>query len=153
MQNKLPPAASAMPVKDVGSTSPASVLERIPEDVDIEAALPDPAADPRALYRRIRMEARDREWASRAETGVKGALAAIPNITQGALRVSCASTLCEVRGSVQEGATSDNANTAMQALQGGELRRSLDTLGLDLQSAAFGGGGRGMPFTLYLRRL
>jgi hypothetical protein len=124
----------------------------ISEDAELEASLPDPALEPRALYKRVRTEPRDEEWAARSERNIRAALAPIPYISPNSLRVSCGSTLCEVRGIMPKDLSMENMNVAMQALQGEKLRQPLAEAGLQQQMASFGGGGGTPGFTIYATR-
>jgi hypothetical protein len=122
------------------------------DDANLRAALPDPDLEPRALYERLRAEPRDAEWAARSERSIKAAMTPVPYISQDDLRVSCASTLCEIRGSMPEGLTNDNANVGMEALQGEKLHNTLVKAGLQTAMASFGGGNGAQSFTIYATR-
>lgn len=124
----------------------------IPNDANLQAALPDPDLAPRALYERIRAEPRDAEWAARSERSIKAAMTPVPYIRQDDLRVSCASTLCEIRGTMPEGLTNDNANVGMEELQGEKLHNTLVKAGLQTATASFGGGNGAQSFTIYATR-
>ena len=126
---------------------------RIPEDADIQASLPSSDFDPLTLYKRIRSEGRDSQWAGRSEATVKEALNKVPYIDgERGVRVSCASTLCEVRGSVAADASPENANVALQALQGQAFGKSLAAGDLEVTTASFGGRGKAANFTIYMKR-
>ena len=139
-----------------GSPEQASIAESatssIADDPQLVASFPDPALQPRPLYRRVRAEVRDRDWAARSERSIRAALTAVPYLDHGNVRVDCASTLCEVRGTMTERLSDDNANVAMQALQGQQLQEPLERAGLESAVATFGGENGARSFTIYMQR-
>lgn len=124
----------------------------IPDDPALQATLLDPAWDPRTLYKRIRTEHRDADWAARSERSINAAIAPIPYVDRERLRVSCASTLCEIHGAMTRNLSIDNANVAMGALQGETLSDTLARAGLQTKTQAFGGEGADSVFTIYATR-
>lgn len=52
--------------------------------------------DPRELYRRVRRERRDETWASNSEATLRDRYAAAAGLPAAQIRVTCATTLCEV---------------------------------------------------------
>jgi hypothetical protein len=126
----------------------------IVDDAELQASFPDPSLEPSALYKRVRAEPRDVDWAPRSERNITAALTAVPYVNVDDLRVSCASTLCEVRGAMPEGLSIENANVAMEAIQGQKLQSALDSTGLKPALITFGGGARAhaRTFTMYTKR-
>ena len=79
------------------------------------------------LHARVRAEPRDPDWAPRIEEQIRSAALRIPLIGKGgnALRITCASTLCEVAGNFESAESRheiENPNSpsaiAMRELQG-----------------------------------
>lgn len=54
--------------------------------------------DPRELYRRVRRERRDEAWAPKSEVMLRDRYAAAAGVPATQIRVTCATTLCEVAG-------------------------------------------------------
>ena len=119
---------------------------------------------PADLHSQVRAEGRDEDWAPRIETAIRARLLQIPLIGKdgNALRVTCASTLCEIAGTViappskseQEDPKSPY-NRAIQDLQVSPLPDDLAKLGLKHESSNFL-GGKGKPdrsvFLIYYAR-
>jgi DNA-binding CsgD family transcriptional regulator len=63
--------------------------------------------EPAALHAQIRTEARDADWAERTEAAIRTRALQIPLIGKNGntLRVTCATKLCEIAGSIQTRAT------------------------------------------------
>ncbi len=143
------PAGRVVAIPDAGKDMEA----HIPDDADMRASAPDPMSDPEALYKRIRSEPRDREWAARSENSIKAALIPVPYLNRAKdVRVSCAATLCEVHGSLAEEANMDNRNVAMQALQGERFQNALTSAGLTIMTSSYTGSGKTTMFTFYAKR-
>lgn len=144
-----------VPASRVAATPDAGkdMETHIPEDAGIRASAPDPLSDPEALYKRIRSEPRDRDWATRSENAIKAALIPVPYLDRAKdVRVSCATTLCEVHGSLAEEASMDNQNVAMQALQGDRFHNALTSGGLTIMTSSYTGNGKTTGFTFYAKR-
>ena len=93
----------------------------------------------RQLHAQVHSEARDATWAGNSEDALRGAFAAIPGIgAQGTeLRVLCASTLCEIAGTVEtpadpsKGALERFNRQTMSRLNPQALKPVSDRLGLE----------------------
>lgn len=116
---------------------------------DAPKAAPDPlVADlvgstedsPASFYKRLRAEARDPEWAARAEQQLRTRFAAIRGVAGNRLRVTCGGTLCEVAG-VLEGVDGDALNRVYSEVQAAPLRDDLARFGLASGPMGFGGSG------------
>lgn len=119
---------------------------------------------PADLHSQVRAETRDEKWAPRAEAAIRARLLQIPLIGKdgNVLRVTCASTLCEIAGTViappskaeQEDPKSPY-NRAVLDLQVPPLTDDLAKLGLKHESGNFL-GGKGKPdrsvFLIYYSR-
>ena len=144
------PAQSVQPdPQPTASASAPAAAPMIADDPSVAAGLPREEMMPAALYRRLRSERPDPAWTPRMESSIRAALSAIPNI-DGMGRppsVVCGQTMCEIHGATRSGPSMDDANAAMQALQGGALRRQLEREGLEISAANFG-----TDFTLYAMR-
>lgn len=138
-----PVDAAASPAPFTGNT-PAPLSE----DADVKGALPDPLMEPAALYRRIRAEPVDAALAGTSQRAIDAALVKVPYLDRDALRVRCATTLCEVHGRTMRDVSVENANVAIQALQGDAVRNTLGGAGMEIVVASFGPTG----FTLYTKR-
>lgn len=138
----------------MGPPFEAGIANGISSDADLLASLPDPSLEPTALYKRIRGEPRDVDWASLSERNVRAALKNLPYASAKDLRVSCASTLCEVRGAMPNGISKENASIAMEAIQDPKLQANLASNGLQVAMTTFGGGAHGYvrTFTIYAKR-
>lgn len=134
------------------AVTPATIPTSIADDPRLLSSLPDPASEPRMLYKRVRAEGRDEGWATRSERSIRAALAGVPYLSQDSVRVSCAATLCEVRGTMPEHLSDENANAIMQSLQGQRLQEPLDRAGLHTAVATFGGDNGANSFTIYTQR-
>jgi DNA-binding CsgD family transcriptional regulator len=106
------------------------------------------APDPAALHAQIRTEARDAEWASRTEQAIRARTLQIPLIGQNgnALRVTCATRLCEIAGSIQTSATPPAEydpklpeSRAITALQTAPFVDDISKLGLKSETGLFTG--------------
>jgi DNA-binding CsgD family transcriptional regulator len=120
--------------------------------------------DPAALHARVRAEPRDPQWAAKMEGQIEARLMSMPLIGKdgNVLRVSCASTLCEIAGTLISPASKAEQddqhslyNQAIKDLQVPPLTDELTHLGLKNESGLFT-GGKGKPdrmaFLLYYSR-
>ena len=84
----------------------AAILAQQPPAGEVDpllgTALPS-GPDPAALHAKVRAEARDADWASRTEEAIRARTLQIPLIGKNgnSLRVTCASKLCEIAGSIR----------------------------------------------------
>jgi DNA-binding CsgD family transcriptional regulator len=104
--------------------------------------------DPAALHAQIRAEARDPDWASRTERAIRDRALQIPLIGKdgNTLRVTCASKLCEIAGSIQMSKKSQAEydpklpeSRAQAALQTPPFVDDISKLGLKNESGLFTG--------------
>ncbi|NIJ19554.1 DNA-binding CsgD family transcriptional regulator [Sphingomonas naasensis] len=95
---------------------------------------------PAKFYERLRAETRDAAWAPGTEQQLRLRFAAITGVAKDSLRVTCATTICEVAG-VLEGANADALNRVYQEVQGSTLRDDLSRFGLASGAMGFGGSG------------
>ena len=155
-----PSAPLATPTQQVASSTaaPPAPLPSAPSTPQVADDEPswikvNPEMEPRALYARVRREARDREWASQAERDIKSQLAKIPYVG-GAENstVRCASTVCEITGSAPADLPDANLKVAWLALQDAPFRDALRKQGLMSEAAVFGGDKDQATFTLYYTR-
>jgi hypothetical protein len=125
------------------------------------AAAPDPAA----LHAKVRSEHRDAEWAPKMESTLRVRLLEIPLIGKdgNVLRVTCASELCEIAGTITWPTPPPKdydpklpQSRAQSALQDKPLNDDLAKLGLKHESGLFT-GAKGKPdrsvFLLYYSRV
>ena len=119
---------------------------------------------PADLHSQVRAESRDEKWASRTEAAIRERLLQIPLIGKdgNVLRVTCASTICEIAGTViappskaEQADPKSPYNRAIQDLQVAPLPDDLARLGLKHESGNFL-GGKGKPdrsiFLIYYAR-
>jgi len=115
------------------------------------------------LHTKVRAEPRDPLWAPRAEEQIRSVALRIPLIGKGGnvLRVTCASTICEVAGKFATASSSQKiddptspSSIAMRDLQG-LLPENLAKIGLKSESGLFT-GSKGKPdqmvFLIYYSR-
>jgi len=105
--------------------------------------------EPAELHARIRAEPRDAQWAGPMEHQIKARLMSLPLVGKdgNALRVTCASTLCEIAGTLiappskkeQEDQNSQYSRT-IKDLQVPPLTDDLMHLGLKVETNLFTGG-------------
>ena len=125
----------------------ATPTEQAAPDVDplIGQALPK-MVDPSALHAKVRTEDRDEAWAEPLEKSIRARMMAIPLVGKGGnvLRVTCASTLCEISGSLlsptSEAEIEDQHsrhNLTVRDLQVAPLTDDLQKLGLKHESGLF----------------
>lgn len=121
--------------------------------------------DPATLHAKVRSEPRDAHWATPVESAIRARLLQIPLIGKdgNALRVTCASDLCEIAGTIiwpkappREYNPKLPQSRAEAALQDKPLNEDLARLGLKSESGFFT-GGQGKPersvFMLYYSRV
>jgi len=119
---------------------------------------------PADLHSQVRAERRDEKWAPSTEAAIRERLLQIPLIGKGGnvLRVTCASTLCEIAGTVvappskaEQADPNSPFSRAIQDLQVPPLPDDLAKLGLKHESGNFL-GGKGKPdrsvFLIYYTR-
>jgi hypothetical protein len=143
----------------MADTTPAS------NEVDplLGEALPK-SVDPADLHSKVRTETRDQQWAPRMEDVIEARLMKIPLIGKAgnALRVTCASTLCEIGGTVVAPASQaeredqkSEYNQTIKDLQVPPLTDDLRKVGLKSEAGLFT-SGKGQPdrsvFLLYYSR-
>lgn len=119
------------------ASTPANTASLTPDVAS--AVLSTQGPDPRQLYALVRGEARDPTWAPRAEAAIQQRYARIQYVggPDDPLTVRCASTVCEVAGSIPPGLRGGRLTNTMMALQSHVLE--------DLR--AFGLGGGSTSFT------
>lgn len=121
--------------------------------------------DPAELHARVRAEEREAAWAGRTEKAIRDRVLQIPLIGKGGneLRVTCATTLCEISGSIIEPASqaeredqNSRYNQTIKDLQVSPFRDDLRKIGLKSETGLFT-GGKGKPdravFLLYYSRV
>lgn len=110
--------------------------------------LPTSEISPERLHARVRAEQRDLAWAPRAEQILRNRYSRIAYVggADNRVRVICATTLCEVAGTIDapsrpghEYDRSDPLNKAMRDLQDKALHDDLLKAGLDGEAGMFGG--------------
>jgi DNA-binding CsgD family transcriptional regulator len=152
----------------VAAAAAATLMSQAPattNDIDplIGEALPK-FTDPSELHGKVRAEQRDAEWAPRMENAIRARLMSMPLIGKddNVLRVTCASTLCEIGGTliappskVEREDQNSQFNRTIKDLQVPPLTDDLARLGLKVEAGTFT-GGKGKPdrtvFLLYYSR-
>ena len=138
----------ALPAAPLVSTTAPILEEEAPSWAKVS-----PELEPRALYAKIRREARDREWAPRAESAIRLQLATIPYVGGSSnSSIRCASTICEITGSAPADLPDANLNVAWLALQDAPFRDALQKQGLKSEAGIFGAEKGKSTFTLYYTR-
>lgn len=67
-------------------------------------SMPPEKGNPRKLHDQIRVETREEEWATQAESALRAAYVKLPGIGRTAqIEIRCAATLCELAGQPPEG--------------------------------------------------
>ncbi|MDB5694168.1 MAG: hypothetical protein JWO81_3231 [Alphaproteobacteria bacterium] len=103
-------------------------------------------SDPAAWHAKVRAQHRDPQWAPRAEETLRERFSRVAHIggSGNVLRVLCATSICEVAGTIdvpRGEAQSDSANSplnlTMQELQGNTLHADLLKGGLSGEGATF----------------
>jgi len=147
----------------------ATLMTQAPQarsDVDPLVGAPlERFKQPVDLHTQVRTEKRDDEWARLTEDAIRARLLQIPLIGRdgNVLRVTCASTLCEIAGTVIDPSSKAEQedpkslfNRTIQDLQVPPLPDDLAKLGLKHESGSFF-GGKGKPdrsvFLLYYTRV
>lgn len=126
-------------------------------------AIPNSEVAPDRLYQKLRSEPRDAAWAVDAEKNLRDRYAKIPHIGSGKafLRVLCASTLCEVAGTIDAPEPSASEiddpkqamNKAVRDLQDKPLIDDLRKAGFEVRSGTFGQSAAKQPsFVFYFAR-
>jgi len=136
----------------VAAAGAVSLINQSPsttDDVDPLIGAPVPRfADPADWYAKVRSEARDGIWASRAEDQIRARVLQIPLIGKNGnvLRVTCATTICEIAGTVAAPASKREqedqkspSNVAIKDLQVPPLPDDLAKLGLKSEGGTFTG--------------
>ena len=152
----------------VAAAGAATVMTQAPQaanEVDPLVGAPlERFRQPADLHSQVRAESRDEKWAPRTELAIRERLLQIPLIGKGGnvLRVTCASTLCEIAGTViappskaEQVDPNSPYSRAIQDLQVAPLPDDLAKLGLKHESGNFL-GGKGKPdrsvFLIYYTR-
>lgn len=121
--------------------------------------------EPAELHARSRAEPRDEQWAGPMERQIEARLMSLPLVGKdgNALRITCASTLCEIAGNLitppskkeEEEDQNSQYSRTIRDLQVPPLTDDLMRLGLKVEAALFT-GGKGKPdravFLLYYSR-
>src|SRR5918993_5328038 len=141
----------------VAAAGAATLMTQAPQprsDVDPLVGAPlERFKQPVDLHTQVRTEKRDDEWAARTEEAIRARLLQIPLIGRhgNVLRVTCASTLCEIAGTLiapsskaEQEDPKSQVNRTIQDLQVPPLPDDLAKLGLKHESGNFL-GGRGKP--------
>ncbi len=134
-------AAVALSVTDHGQQQPAT---------DWGTAVKQTAGgfNPKSLHARLLAESRDDAWASAAEAALHARYATVETVAQGeALRITCASTVCEVAGTAQPNASGGAIARMMQALQSPPVTERFERLSLDDAAHSFRFNDSGTPIT------
>ena len=130
--------------------TPAAEETPLPDDplLGNRFARPEPIeSDPHRLYALVRSEDRDPAWAGPLETTLRDFYETIPGVGKpgNELRIICAATICEVAGTLSTpkgdapGTSRDTIDASMSALQGIELRKFAEKLGMEVPAMSFGG--------------
>ncbi|MFL6758230.1 MAG: hypothetical protein ACJ8EG_11760, partial [Sphingomicrobium sp.] len=115
-------------------------------------AIPGGDDSPARLHQRIRAEQRDPAWAPVTEQALHTVYSRVEHVggPNNPLRIMCATTLCEVAGTIDAPASKTDEeslrtplNRTLQALQGKLLQDDLAKSGLEHVSGFFGGGKPG----------
>ena len=120
--------------------------------------------EPAELHARIRAEPRDPQWAGPMEQQIEARLMSLPLVGKdgNALRITCASTLCEIAGTLiappskkEQEDQNSQFNRTVRDLQVPPLTDDLARLGLKIEIGLFT-SGKGKPdrsaFLLYYSR-
>ena len=152
-------------VAAAGATTLITQSPATGDDVDPLVGAPmERFSQPADLHSQVRNEGRDEGWAPRTEAAIRDRLLKIPLIGKdgNVLRVTCASTLCEIAGSVIAPSSKEERedpksrfNQTIQDLQVGPLPDDLAKLGLKHESGSFL-GNKAKPdqsvFLIYYKR-
>lgn len=110
-------------------------------DTEFNITFPDAKFDTRNLHAQVRRETRDAAWATQTEHALRARYAKLVHADRMArpMRVICGATVCEVAGLLPEG-DQDLVNQTMGEMQGAQLNKDLEKLGLKNGSQLFGNG-------------
>ena len=129
---------------------------------DVDPLLGSPletAPDPAALHSQIRTETRDADWSGRTEAAIRARALQIPLIGKNgnALRVTCATKLCEIAGSIRVPAMSPAdydskrpESRTITALQTAPFVDDIMKLGLKSETDLFTGSKDNKNQTVFL---
>ena len=135
----------------IAAAGAAAVFVQQPQVQEVEPLLGTPlmtGPDPAALHARVRTEARDSDWAPGIEQAIRSRAMQIPLIGKdgNALRVTCATKLCEIAGSIQTSSAPPAEydpklpeSRAITALQTSPFKDDLTKLGLKSETGLFTG--------------
>ena len=145
-------AGAAMALMSPGNT-PAGEVDPL-----LGEALPS-GPNPAALHAQIRTESRDPDWADRTEEAIRARTLQIPLIGKNgnSLRVTCASKLCEIAGSIRmpqnlpkEYDPKLPESRAVQSLQTAPFVDDIIKLGLKSEAGLFTGAKDDKNQTVFL---
>lgn len=115
--------------------------------------------DPAALHTQVRTESRDGEWAPAIEQAIRARALQIPLIGKdgNVLRVTCASKLCEIAGSIRMRDVKPDEydaklpeSRAISALQSAPFMQDIIKLGLKTEAGMFTGAKDDKNQTVFL---
>jgi len=94
----------------------------------------------RRFYKQVRAETRDQAWAGRTERGLTAILQSLPALSRGdhRLRVSCATTLCEISAMTAPHAPQPQIEGFYRDLQTWTYCQATEKLGLKAATVQFG---------------
>ena len=109
------------------------------EDLVLGSLATRPAPSLVELHQRMRGEGRDENWATAKEAAIRAKFTTRAGLGQAGdlLRVICGKTLCEVAVTMPD-SSEKRIQSAMEGIQGKELRDSMDALGLVNEIMSFG---------------
>lgn len=124
------------------------IMQQPQSEKEVDPLLGSPlitAPDPAALHARVRTESRDGDWAPQTEQAIRARVTQIPLIGKdgNALRVTCATRLCEIAGSLawtdppEEYDPRSPESRAQADLQSKPLTDDLAKLGLKSETGLF----------------
>jgi DNA-binding CsgD family transcriptional regulator len=140
-------AAVALSVADHGRHAPS--------DQTIGSQAGSSGFTPESLRARLLAESRDAAWADAAEAALRARYATVETVARGeALRDTCGSTLCEVAGRSEPGATRGALARLVEALQSPPVIDRLDSVKLDVAAHSFRSdqSGKSVVFAAYWTR-
>jgi len=145
-------AASGVVVEPAGKPDQHSPVPAPPDwPVPAETAANDGDSD--QLYQLVRDEPREVAWAGRAESALRTTLAAAPQLQQGSVpEVRCATSVCEVNGTISTRASPEELHELWGALRSRATDPSIATVEVRPAAFNFGSGRNLYAFTLYYRR-
>ena len=146
----------------VAAAGVAAILAQQPPAGEVDpllgTSLPS-GPDPAALHAKVRAEARDADWAPRTEEAIRARTLQIPLIGKNgnSLRVTCASKLCEIAGSIRmpenfpkEYDPKLPESRAVQSLQSAPFVDDIMKLGLKSEAGLFTGAKNDKNQTVFL---